>query len=160
MFGAFDPARFRRPCKRAANSTKAPIPICSTRVTAGERLPQLSPRKHSLVGSASNLRDLVSEDLSELFTPAQRSWRWRTSCFIMERLRRHASAALRVLAEESSPSGAPKPDSVDRKRRLLARTQIWKGGGRISARYLTERTRSLKPHGSILSSTRVGGNMD
>lgn len=106
------------------------------------------------------LRDLVSGSLSGLFTPAQRSWRWRTSCFIMKRLRRHASAALRVLAEESSPSGAPKPDSVDRKRRLLARPQIWKGGGRISARYLTERTRSSKPHGSILSSTRVGGNMD
>lgn len=36
MFGAFDPARLRRPCNRATNSTEAPIPIWSTRATAEE----------------------------------------------------------------------------------------------------------------------------
>ena len=69
-----------------------------------------------------------------------------------------ASAAVRALAEESPPCGAPKPDNIDRKRRLLARPQTWGGGGgRGHPREVPERSRSLKPHASILSNTRVGG---
>lgn len=100
--------------------------------------------------------------LAELSAPAQGSWCWRRSCLIMgERAPLSCfSGCEGSRRNKVVPVGHPKPDNIDRKRRLLARPQIWGGGGAISARYLTECTRSLKPHGSILSRTRVGGSMD
>lgn len=168
-FGAFEPARPSSPCKRAIKSTEALTPSMLHAGHCRGGQPSLSSvfDDSSSAGAAlaPTTRPGRPMSRSELSAPAQGSWRCGGSCLILGE-----GAALSCFSSCEGPDGIKSSQWGTQARQHRQETptagssaDLGGGhgrGGAISARYLTERTRSLKPHGSILSRTRVGGNMD